>query len=345
MFPQEKKYVLSLAQQSLTYIWDGQLTFAASDELVLVLPSRFKFDAGNATVSLGYTGFWQEYALLPLFSSEQALLCQAKNQAFALVSGKNAKRAIGYEHTMTIGALSVLAWMQPKEVLSSFQIEWGAPHSRWGVVGKVFLESSCFALHTELLFTPVKGMEVFVSSSCEYESSKLSFTYGEDPYPSRYSFSLALQGKFLQVTFMMEDWFGSKPLYGGFSTMRKRRQSSEARVTMSTGYLSIFFSDTYEFTPRGSDFGSILMKSTWGGCFGQLSAQYRVSRGPSVEMKGYYKLSVVLDKVTLCYTETGYDITLSDSVALGKGICTWKLKKHMGKAVSLALLYSVTSDR
>ncbi len=345
MFPQEKIYVLSLAQQNPTSVWDGQLTFAAPDELAIQFPSRFKIGGADASVSLGYAGFWQEYALLPFFFREPALFCQARKHAFVLVSGKNGKRAIGYEHITNGGELSALAWLQPREEPSSFQTEWGVNHSRWGVAAKALLESTLLDLHAELLFTPVNGMDVFVSSSCKYGSSILGFAYGEDPYPSRYSLSLALKSSSIRVSFVMEDWFGPKPIYGGYSAMRKRSQSSEVRVSPGMGYLSFSFSDTYEFKPRGSDLGSVMMQATWGGFFGKISVQYGVSRGPSIETKGQYKLSLVLYKASLSYTDAGYVITLSDSVAMGKGIGTWKLKKSMGNAVSLALLYAVTSDR
>ncbi len=345
MFPQEKHYVLSLAQQGQSSSLSGQLTFSGSDELLILLPSRFRIVCGKASVSLGYAGFWQGYALLPLFSREQALLFQTKEQAFALALGKNGKWAIGYEHTLKRGKLSALALMQKGQETSSFQTEWGSQHARWAVAGKLSLESSSLALQSELLFTPVKGLEVFVSSSYKYGSLKVSLSYGEDSYPTRYSFFLDLQSKTVQASFVMEDWFGSKPIYGGFSTMRKWKQSSEVKISLRTGFLGFSFSDTYEFKPRGSEVGSALMQVTWKGSFGQMSVRYEVSREASIEKKGHYTFSLVLYKATLSYTEAGYEIALSDSVVLGKGIGTWILKKSEGKAVSLALLYAITSVR
>ncbi|MBI9094695.1 MAG: hypothetical protein JEY71_07420 [Sphaerochaeta sp.] len=345
MFPQEKHYALSFDQHGQTSFFSGQLSFSGSDEQLIMLPPRFKIVFGGSSVSLGYAGFWQGYALLPLFLREQGLLYQIKEQAFALVLGKNEKWAIGYEHTLKRGKLSALAWIQRGQEASSFQTEWGAQHSRWAVAGKVFLESSTLALRSELLFTPVKGLEVFFSSSCTYGSSKVSFAYGEDSYPSRYSIFLNLQSKTVQASFVMEDWFGPKPTYGGFSTMRKRKQSSEVKIFLRTGYLGFFFSDTYEFKSRGTEVGSVILQATWKGSFFQMSARYGVIRDSLIDMKGLYTFSMVLYKATLSYTEAGYEITLSDSVAMGKGIGTWSLKKSEGKGVSLSLLYALTSGQ
>jgi len=344
MSPQDKIYVLSLAKQDSTSVWDGQVSFASPDELTILLPSRFKIGMGDVSLSLGYAGFWQEYALLPLFAMQQALYFQAKGNAFVLFLGAMKKKAIGYEHAMPKGKLSVLAWMQPAEEPSSFQTNWGSPHTRWGVAGKAFLTSSLLDLSSELLFTPVQGVNLFVASACKYRASKLSFSYGEEIYPLRYSVALAFQSKFLQASFVMEDWFGPKPIYGGFSAIRKRKQSSVLRFSLGAGSLLFSFSDTYEFKPRGSEAGSVMMGATWKGFFGQLSVQYGESRLSSILGEGQYKISLVLYKASLSYTEEGYAITLSDSVAIGKGIGTWKLKKSKGKAVSLSLLYVVTSD-
>lgn len=346
IFPQDKRYVLSLAQQTPTRVWDGQLTFSAPEELVIALPSRFKLTLGNAQVSLGYGGFWQEYLLLPLFAREQALLYQADRNAFALVLARTSDtKAVGYEHTLKRLKLSALAWMQEKEVSSSFQTEWGAKYSRWGVGAKVFLATSILELGAELLFTPVQGVVSFVSTAYRHGSSKLSFVYGQEPYPFRYSVNIALKSKILQASFVMEDWFGSKPIYGGFSSMRKRRQSSDLRFSLAVGYLLFSFSDTYEFKQRGSEVGSVLMQATWGGAFGQVSAQFGESRALSGRGEAQYRLSLVVYKATLSYTQEGYEMGISDSVAIGKGIGTWKLNTSMGKAITLSLMYAVTSDR
>jgi len=346
MFPQEKLYVLSLEQQTPTGVWDGQLIFSALDKLAILLPSRFKIGMGEVSLSLGFTGFWQEYALLPLFAGEQALAFQGKQNAFVLFLPEiRRKKVIGYEHTMAKGRLSALAWMQPAKEPSSFQTEWGSEHSGWGVAGKVSLESSLLDLSVELLVTPVQGMEGFISSSCRYGSSKLGIAYGEETYPSRYSVSLDLKSRSLRATFMMEDWFGPKPIYGGFSAIRRRRQSSALRFSLGTGYLLFSFSDTYEFKQRGSEAGTVLMKATWKGFFGLVSAQYGEIRGPTNQKEGEFLLSLVLYKAALSYTEAGPEITLSDSVAIGKGLGTWKLKKSMGKAVTLTFMYAVTSGR
>lgn len=346
MFPHDKRYVLSLAQQTPTAAWDGQLTFSAPDELVINLPSRFRITRGNALISLGYGGFWQEYALLPLFAPQQALLYQKGGNAFALVLSRTAEtKAIGYEHTLAKGTLSALAWMQPKVESSSFQTEWGARHSWWGVGAKVHVAYPFLELGAELLFTPVQGLVSYLFSAYTNGPSKLSFSYGQESYPSRYCLSLELESSFLRATFVMEDWFGSEPIYGGFSAMRKRWQSSDLRFALAKGYLLFSFSDTYELKQRGSEVGSVMMQATWGGPFGQVSAKYKKVRGLSGEGKAQYMLCLAAYKATLSYTQEGYELTISDSVAIGAGIGTWKLHASMGKAITLSLLYAVTSDR
>ena len=234
----------------------------------------------------------------PPFSGEQALLFQAKRQAFALVLDTNEKMAIGYEHILTKGKLSTLACMQREQDDPSFQTEWGVHHSRWAVACKISLEASCLALHSELLFTPVNGLDVFVSSSCTYGSAKASLAYGEDSYPLRYSFVLALQSKAVQASFVMEDRFGSKPIYGGYSAIRKRTQSSEVQISLGTGLLRFFFSDTYEFKPRGAEVGSVMLQATWKGSLFQISARYGVSRDSLIVTKGLYAFSLILYKTT-----------------------------------------------
>jgi|GEM_PF-3761131 len=345
LFPQEKSYVLSLAHQGTTSAWDGQVTFTAPDEEVIMLPSRFKIGMGDVSLSLGYAGFWTEYALLPLLARKQALFFQANKHAIALMLPRTGeKKAIGYEHTMARGNLSVFAWMQPEEEPHSFQTRWGDAHARWGVVSKIFLTSSLLDLGAELLFTPVQGLEGFILSTYKYRSSKLSLTYGQEPYPTRYSFALDLNTSSCSITFVMEDWFGPRPIYGGFSAIRRRSQSFSLRIFLGTGYLLFSFSDLYEFNPRGTEVGSVMMSSTWKASFGQLSVQCGQSRVSSILGAAQYKVSLVLSKVSFSYTEAGYEITLSDSIAIGKGIGTWKLKKCMGEAVSLSLLYTMTSD-
>ena len=346
MFPQEKLYVLSLAHQGPTSLWDGQVTLAAPGELTILLPSRFMIGKGDVSLSMGYAGFWQEYASLPLLAREQALLFQAKNQGFVLLLPRASKKqAIGYEHSMGMGKLAVLAWMQPSVEASSFQTMWGTDSSRWGVVAKVFLSSSLLELSSELLFSPVQGLQGYVSSSYKYGSSKLLIAYGQEIYPCRYTLALDLAAASCSISFVMEDWVGPKPIYGGFSAMRRRRQSSSLRFFLGSGYLLFSFSDTYVFTQRGLEVSSVMMQATWKGPFGQVSAKYGGSRHLSDLGDGEYRLSLILYKASLSYTEAGYEITLSDSVAIGKGIGTWKLKKSMGKSVSLSLMYAVTSDR
>lgn len=345
MFLKEKHYVLSLAHQTATSAWDGQLTYAP-EELSLLFTSRFKIGMGKVSLSLGYTGFWQEYALLSLFARDQALCFQANKNAFVLLlPGKRRDKAIGYEHAMENGRISILAWMRPAKEPLSFQTEWLSEYSGWGVTTKVALSSSLLHLSAELLFTPVQGLEGFVLMSCKYRSSKLSFAYGEETYPSRYSLSLDLKSSSTRATFVMEDWFGPEPIYGGFSAIRRKRQSSAVKFFLGTGYLLFSFSDTYEFKQKGSEAGSIMMRTTWKGSFGQVSVQYGAIRGVSNQRKGEYMFSLVLYKATISYSEKGYEFILSDSVVIGKGIGTWKLKKSMGKAVSLSLMYAVTSDR
>lgn len=343
MFPQQRRYVLSLAKQSPTSAWDGQVSITACDEIILLVPSRFKISLCTISLSMGYGGFWQKYALLPMFSGTRGYLVQTNNHALLLLSEAAKQQAIGYEYTMETVELSALAWLQRKEDPLSFQTVWGSQHARWGVAGKVFLETSLLDVKSELLFTPVKGMEACFASTLKGGSSKLEFAYGEDPYPVRYSLSLALSNKALQISFVMEDWFGSKPIYGGFSAMRKRRQTSVVRFSLGKGYLSVSFSDLYEFKPKGDEMGSVVMQVTYAFPFGQISAEYVGDRDPLITDAGQYKLTLVVYKAALSYTEQGYEITLTDSFVLGKGIGTWKLKKSKANAVSFSLLYSIGS--
>ena len=345
MSPQKQTYALSLEQQSPASSCSVHLSFSAPDDLVILLPSRLRIRMGDSSIRVGYTGFWAEYALQPEVGKWQSLVFERGNHALALLTGKNTGRALGYEHRYAIGNVSVLAWMQAGKKSSSFQTEWTSDHARWGVAGSASLSSKYVAMHSELLFSPIQGLSAFVSSSCRYGSSTLGFAYGEQPYPARYSFALDLASNALSGSFLMEDWFGSKPIYGGFSTPRKRRQSTRIRFSLGRGYLLFSFSDTYVFTRKGLEAGSVTMQGTWGGPFGQLSAQYGTSRILSSVGQRSYSLSLNVHKATLSYTQKGYEITLTDSAAIGRGIGTWRLTKRMGEPVFLSLLYSVTSDR
>ena len=345
MYPQKKIYALSLTQQNPNSEFSGKLTFSEADKLVMVLPSRFKIKAGTSLISMGYAGFWGEYALLPTIATkEQALLVQGRKNACAVLMGKS-KWAVGYERATEIGSLSALAWIQSREDPSTFQTEWAPDSSLWGVVGKALFLSRYIDVSLEMLLTPILGLDGFVSGVCTYGPTSLGFAYGQAPYPSRYSLSFELGSNAVHVTFRMEDWFGSKPIYGGFSAPRKRRQSSEVEVFLGKRYLQFCFSDTYEFTKKGIEAGSVSMKATWGGSFGKVSAQYGVSRHPMLPEKVQYSLSLVLYKASLSYTENGYEATLTDSIVMGKGTLTWALAKRMGEAVSLALFYAITSAR
>ncbi len=313
----------------------------------MMLPSRFKVVSGDASVSLGYAGFWQEYALLPLFAREQALLYQTQGHAMVMLPGVRGKSAIGYERMSSLGTLSLIAWMHTREEASSFQTEWGSDHAGWGFASKAFLKTIPLELKAELLVTPVKGIEVFIASTCTYGSSQVGFSYGLAPYPTRYSLSLDLKGKALQASFVMNDWLGSEPIYGGFSAMRKRNQSSVVRFPLGRGYVRLSFTDTYEFKAKGGQVGSLLLQASLFGPFGQMTFQYGGSRDLSNSPfeGGEFKVSLVLYKAVFSYAGEGYVITLTDSLAIGKGIGTWKLTKQRGKAVSLSISYTVTSDR
>lgn len=345
LYPGQKAYALSLAQQSPTSVWDAQVSFTAPDDCIIALPSRFKIEKGKTSLSLGYAGFWQGYALAPFLEKGQALSYHIGENSFVLLPGRANRWAFGYEHTMPKGTFSALTWIQKGQETTYFQHEWGAEQARWGIVGKALLESPYLMLHAESLFTPVGGMDVFVSSSCKYESCTLALAYGQSPYPSRYALTLALQSTSIIVSFVMEDWFGSKPIYGGTSSIRKRVQSGVLRFSLGTGYVQVSFSDTYEFKQRGSEGGASVMQATWKAPFGQVSAQYTQSRGTPNERGSQYKLSLTLHKASLSYTAEGYEIALTDTVAMGSGIGRWKLKKSMGKAASLVLSYAITSDR
>ena len=87
------------------------------------------------------------------------------------------------------------------------------------------------------------------------------------------------------------------------------------------------------------------MQVTWRGAFGKVTAQYAVKRISSEPVPGRYEFSLDLFKVAFSYTEKGYEISVSDSIAIGKGIGTWKLTSGMGKCFSLALVYALTIDR
>lgn len=345
LYPERNASVISFSQQGESSVWDGQVSFSASDGLCLSFPSRFKIGRGDTSLSMGYAGFWQEYALLPFFSNEQTLFYQSKKHAVALFSKNMERRAIGYEYAFPKGKLSALAWMHPEVEVSSFQTEWGAAHAPWGVGGKLLLKTQNLSLHAESLFTPVQGLEAFMASSFTYAACKANFAYGEKPYPLRYSLSLALQSHSVRATFMMEDWFGSKPIYGGTSATRRTRESASLRFSLGRGYLLVSFSDMYEFKRRGSEMGSVLAQVKLGGPLGQLTLQYAANRRPLVALDGEFKVSFVLNKASFSYSSGVYEITLSDSVAIGKGIGTWKLHKSMGKAVSLTLMYALTIDR
>ncbi len=347
MFPDERRYALSLAHQGPTCDSDGHVTFSAYDGLVMMLPSRFKVVCGDASVSLGYTGFWQEYALLPMLAREHALLYQTKAQAMVMLPGVRGKSAIGYERASSLGAFSLLAWMHTRVEASSFQTGWGSEHAGTGFVSKASLKTIPLELGAEVLITPVKGIEVFIASTCTYGSSQVGFSYGQAPYPSRYSLSLDLRGKALQASFVMDDWLGSEPIYGGFSATRKRKQSSVVRFPLGKGYVRLSFTDTYEFKAKGGQVGSLLLQASLSGTFGQMTFQYGGSRDPSHSLfeGGAITCSLVLYKAVFSYAGEGYGITLTDSLAIGKGIGTWKLRKQMGKAVSLSISYTVTSDR
>lgn len=343
LYPEEKIYLLSVAQQSQGRAWDGQVAFAPPDKLTLLLPARFKIGVGGASLCLGYAGFWQQYALLPFFSREQALLYQGKESSVMVLSGD--RQAIGYDRSSAKRSLSLLAWRAPKTESSSFQTQWGAEHARWGVAAKLSLRSSFFSVTAETLFTPVKGVEAFIASSLQGGPATLGFSYGKEPYPTRYSLALALGGKDVKGTFAMEDWFGAEPRYGGHSSMRKREQKGSIHLSLARGYLHLSASDTFEFKRKGSTVGSVVLLGKWVGSFGELSIQYKQERGAVQEAQGVYRFTLGVHKATLTYSKEGYEIALTDSLPLGKGVGTVRLHKRMGSSVTLSLLYTLTSDR
>lgn len=343
--PSVKTYSISVAQNDSKKVWDGQLTLVFPDELTIAFPSRLKVGLGPGVLSLGYGGFWQDFSLLPHFSREQALLYQGDSGTRVALFRGGGQQAIGAEHALAGTKVSFLAWTQAKPVLHSYQREWGAVHAAWGVAAKVLLKPAPFVLGAEALFTPVTGVKAFVSSSFKYGGCSLGFAYGQEPYPTRYSFGLDLKSRLFRATFELEDWLGSEPIYGGYSTIRKRRQSGSVQVSLAAGYLFFSVTDTYEFKLRGSESGRVVLQAKWVGRFGQVSAHYKQKRGGTnvVNGKGEYKLTLLLNKVTLSYSSEGYEMAIADSVVIGGGIGTWKLKKGMGKAVSLVLSYAVTS--
>lgn len=345
LYPEEKTYVISVAQQSQQKAWDGQLTFVFPDNLTVLLPSRFMIGVGDASLSLGYGGFWQGYALLPFFCREQALLYQGGKDAVMVLSGAGRRRAVGYERSTSRASLSALAWMAPVQGLSSFLSKWGSVHARWGVATKLLVKTSAFGLDAEALFTPVKGLEGFVSSSFRYAGCTLLFAYGEAPYPSRYSFALDLQSKLINATFVMEECFGPEPIYGGHSAIRKRVQRGSVKLSLATGYLLVSLSDTFEFKRKGLALGSVVLQARWVAPFGQVSVYCKESRGLSKALQREYRFTLSLHKATISYTKEGYEIALTDSLPLGRGVGTVTLKKRMGRALTLSLLYTLTSDR
>ena len=344
LYPEEKKYTISVTEQGPKRAWDGQLAFVAPDELNLLLPSRFTLGVGNASVSLGYAGFWQEYALLPFFSKQRALLYEARNKRFMILFSTKKMQAIGYEKETSRADFSALAWVAPKQDVFTFHSAWGAQDARWGVATKIVLKPSFFDLHAEAVFTPIQGVEGFFSSSLASGPYTLGMAFGQSPYPLRYTFALDLECKAFRTTFAMEDWQGSKPIYGGHSAIRKRKKSSSVKLSLATGYLLFSASDTYDFTRKGEGLGSVILQAKWKGPFGQVAVHYTDKRGSS-EAKGEYKLSLSLYKATFSYTHRGYVIACSDSFAMGKGMGTWRVTKCMGKTVTLSFLYTLTSDR
>lgn len=91
--------------------------------------------------------------------------------------------------------------------------------------------------------------------------------------------------------------------------------------------------------------GSVLVQVKLGAPFGHVALQYATNRRPLTGLEGELKVSLVLYKASFSYSSQGYEISLSNSMAIGKGIGTWKVNKGKGKAVSLALMYSVTIGR
>lgn len=346
IYPGQKKYVVSLAERSLARSWDGLLTFVAFDELMITLPSRWKVGVGEGFASVGYGGFWQEYALLPFFSDERALLYQRENHALMLFAEREGKQAMGYELSTPRKSISLLAWRATKPEVTSYQATWGSQHARWGVAAKANVQSSVISLHAEAVFSPVKGVEGFVSSSYNLLSSTLGVAYGEAPYPIRYSFSLDLAHMKVQATYMQKDWFGSEPLYGGYSAIRRREQSSSLKLFLPIGYLLFTESDLYEFKPKGGEAGSVKLGAIWGGSFGQVSLQFKDKRGKGKGVQGRSEttVSLLVNKLSLSYTEGEYAIGLTDSIPIGKGVGTWNLEKKSGEHVKLSLLYTLTSD-
>lgn len=345
LYPKEQRYVISAWQQDPRKAWEGQLTFVRDETLTIVLPSRFSFEGGGSSLRFGYAGFWQEYALLPFFVREQALLLTRGGDALMALRGGEKRRAVGYEHSFSKAKLSLLAWTASVQTPTSYQVKWGALHSPWGFAGKAVLESSGFALHTEALFTPIQGLEGFFSSSFRHGSSTFLFAYGQDPYPVRYSFALDVEGRGVQVTFSMEDGFGGEPIYGGHSAIRRRKQGGAVKLFLPTGYLLFSASDTYEFKQRGTEVGSVVLKATWKGAFGHVSFSCTQKRGSESPLGKECRCSVNLHKATLSYTKEGFALALTDSMPIGKGVGTWNIEKRMGEGVTLSLLYTLTSDR
>ena len=293
----------------------------------------------------GHAGFWQEYALLPFFAREQALLLTWGKDALMALGGGEKRRAVGYEHSFPGARLSLLAWTAPAQTPSTYQVKWGALHSPWGIAGKVVLASSGFGLHAEALFTPTQGLEGFFSSSLRHGSSSFLFAYGQEPYRVRYSFAMDVEGKGMQATFSLEDGFGGEPIYGGHSAIRRRKQGGAVKLFLPTGYLLFSASDTYEFKQRGAEVGSVVLGAIWKAPFGHVSFTYGQRRGPEPALGKECRCSVNLHKATLSYTKEGFALALTDSVPIGGGVGTWHLKKSMGEGVTLSLLYTLTSDR
>lgn len=342
--PVEKKYSISVSQQGQKIAWDGHFSFVAPGVPKLVLPARFSLGVGGGTIRMGYAGFWQEYALLPFFSKAQALVYQAAGQSFMLLATKQGQRAVGYGKASARADVSLLAWMAPKQDLFAFHTEWGAAHARWGVAAKAVLQPSFGVLHAEALFTPAHGLEGFFSSSFGHRPYTLGIAYGQSPYPSRYSFALEHECKAVRTTFVMEEWLGAEPVYGGHSSIRTSRRSSSVKLFLKTGSLVFSASDTYASTRKGTGVGSAVVQAKWKAPFGQVAVSHTQGRGSS-GAEGDHKVSLTLYKATLSHTKKGYVMTVSDSFAMGEGSGTWRVTKRMGEACAFSFLYALTTDR
>lgn len=343
--PLERVYGVSFAQESRTTSWEATLAFGLHRDLVLVLPSRFKIKAELFSLSLGAPGFWQGFVLLDHLSKEQAILYQRNNDSFCLLAPGNGLEAVGYERQLSRGVFSLVGLLQKPDSVSTYQVEWGVEQAPWALAGKLALQSQNLAVKAEMLLSPVDGILVSGSYALVHSPCTASVSYGQNSYPKKYSLDLDFASEHLVASVALDDWFGGEPIYGGFSAVRKRRQSASVHYVGGWGWLHLSAVDTYEFKRRGGEAGTVVLQAKLGLGSCQIEVEGTQSRGATQQHKPKTMVTLALSKATITYDAKGWAIAFGDSFPLGSARCSWEVAKRFGSRVSFHLGYSLTSGR